>query len=143
MGRNRQTTDQLERSGSLKRNPKRTASRRTEPVSKDALGAPPRDIAESPELFQCWSDVLFATKEVKLTSMDRLHVEMTARLVYKCRQPGARASDFSELVRHFSKFGLTQVDRSKAVGVGQQTRDAEENEWRELAEGACPGFRKN
>ena len=142
-GKKSQTTDQLERSGTLRDHPGRYKHRAAEPVCKDPLGPPPRDFAVSAELFACWTEVLEATKEVKLTSADRLHVEMTARLVWKCRQPGAKAADYAELVRHFGKFGLTQVDRSKVVGVGQKTEQEDFDEWAELAAGACPGMRKN
>jgi hypothetical protein len=139
MGRPRKPTDELDRRGAFDKNPKRGRERANEPVVNDELGDPPADFlnAKSPTslgLLACWNDVVAAAKEVKLNRGDRIHVEMTARQLYKCRRDGAKAGDFGQLDRYLGKLGLNPADRSRVQGVGK-TAEEEATEWDDLADG--------
>lgn len=139
MGQRRKNTDELGRRGAFDKNPKRGLERANEPVVVDELGLPPADFldAKSPTsiaLKACWDDIVAGAREVKLSRADRIHVEMTARQLYKCRRPSARSSDFGQLDRYLGKLGLNPADRSRVQGHGK-TAEEEANEWDQLADG--------
>jgi hypothetical protein len=139
MGRRRKSTEELDRRGAFDKDPKRGLERANEPVVNDELGLPPADFmnAKSPSslsLRACWEDIIAGAREVKLTRADRIHVEMTARQLDKCRRPGAKSSDYGQLDRYLGKLGLNPADRSRVQGHGK-TLEEEANEWDDLAEG--------
>jgi hypothetical protein len=139
MGRQRKTTAELDRRGAFDHDPKRGRARADEPVVLDELGPPPEEFLKrtsptSVALLECWNDILAGASEVRLTRADRIHVEMTARQLYKCRRPGARSSDYGQLDRYLGKLGLNPADRSRVQGTGK-TLEEEANEWDELADG--------
>ena len=140
MGRQRKSTEELERRGAFDHNPARGRDRSAEPVVTDELGDPPADFLnpKSPTslaLLGCWNEIVAAAREVRLTRADRIHVEMTARQLYKCRRYGAKAGDYGQLDRFLSKLGLNPADRSRVQGVGRKSAAEEADEWGDLAEG--------
>jgi hypothetical protein len=139
VGRQRKTSDELERRGAFDKDPKRGLQRANEPVVNEDLGPPPAEFlkANSPtavDMLACWNEILICAREVRLTRADRIHVEMTARQLYKCKRPGARSGDFGQLDRYLGKLGLNPADRSRVQGFGK-TLEEEANEWDELADG--------
>ncbi|QMV19682.1 hypothetical protein GOB94_14020 [Granulicella sp. 5B5] len=145
MGRHRKSTAELERKGAFNHDPARGQARSLEPVVTGPLGPPPPDfVPEGTELgyrnkaklLQAWRDLEAATKEVLVTSADRLHFETTARLLAQSREPGAPTSVFSQLNRYLSQLGLNPASRSLVNGVGVKTTEQEEDEWKQAADGS-------
>lgn len=141
MGRPRKPTSELERRGAFDKDPARGRARKTEPIVLRELGGPPPEFLndKSPtsiELLRCWNDVVAACAEVHLTAADTLHVEMTARLLYVCRRPGAKSGDRNTLNKHLSQLGLNPASRSLVNGIGVKTTEEEANEWEQAAAGS-------
>jgi hypothetical protein len=109
-------------------------------VPTGKLGDPPPSFgkAESQtgaELRQIWVELADEAKEVLLTSADRTHFEMTVRLKWRCRRPGAKTGDFAQLNKYLGQLGLNPVDRSKVISLHGKSADEEEEEWDELESG--------
>jgi hypothetical protein len=141
MGTLRKTTAELERKGAFDKNPQRARARASEPVVKTALGPPPASFTNphSPsarDLLEAWNELLDETKEVLITSADRGHFEMTARLRVRCRRPGATTGDFAQLNKYQSQLGLNPASRSLVNGNGVKTTTEEEDEWTAAAAGS-------
>lgn len=141
MGRSRKTSEELERKGAFDKNPQRARERALEPVVSGSLGPPPATFTNpnSPtarEHLEAWNELLEETKEVLITSADRGHFEMTARLRVRCRRPGASTGDFAQLNKYQSQLGLNPASRSLVNGNSVKTTEQEEDEWAQAAEGS-------
>jgi hypothetical protein len=140
VGRNRKPTAELERKDAFKHDPARGRARAAEPVPEGKLGPPPESFGPpqsqtGAELRKIWDELADEAKEVLLTSADRTHFEMTVRLKWRCRRPGAKTGDFAQLNRYLGQLGLNPVDRSKVISVHGKSADDEEDEWEELESG--------
>jgi hypothetical protein len=141
MGRLRKSTEELDRKGAFDKDPARGRARAEEPVPTAALGDPPRDFCnpKSPtslEYREIWDNLLVEAKEVRLTSADRTHFEMTCRLIYRCKRNGAKTGDFAQLNKYLGQLGLNPADRSKVQGVGRKSAEGEEEDWNDFAANA-------
>ena len=139
MGRLRKTTAELERTGAFDKNPKRGRERAAAPEPEGEIGPPPPGFCNphSPTdlaLREIWFELLQNAKEVRLTSADRIHVEMTCRLIYRCRRPGAKTGDFAQQNKYLAQLGLNPADRSRVQGHGRKSAEEEEGEWSEFAD---------
>lgn len=138
MGRNRKTSDELDRKGAFDRNPSRGRSRANEPKPPAGIGEPPPEFLaksmEGEKLLRAWRDLEATTASVRLTAADRLHFEVTARLLYRTRRYDAKVSESTALILALGKFGLNPSDRSKVSGHGK-TEEEETDEWDEFASG--------
>ena len=103
MGANRKTSDELDRRGSFEKDAARGRARASEPKPVGGLGAPPPDFlvtdSNGLKLKQAWLDLEAATASVKLTSADRIHFELTARLLYRTRRYDAKVSESTALIQ--------------------------------------------
>ena len=141
MGRLRKTTAELDRKGAFDKNPQRGRARAGEPTPTGPLGPPPAEFLDphSPtarDHLRAWNELLDEAKEVKLTSADRGHMEMTARLRVRCRRPGAKTGDFSLYDKYASKLGLNPASRSLVAGVGKKDAQSERSDWAAAASGS-------
>ena len=74
---------------------------------------------EKDELLSIWYEITAQAPPGVLTSSDRLHVEMTCRLIYKIRAGTALAGDYSRVREFLGKMAMNPADRPKVqVGVG-------------------------
>jgi hypothetical protein len=73
---------------------------------------------ERAELLAIWHEIVDQAPSGVLTSSDRLHVEMTCRLIYKIRVGTALAGDYSRVREFLGKMAMNPADRPKVqVGV--------------------------
>jgi hypothetical protein len=123
MGRNRKPKAVAERDGSFEKHPERKANYENEPKPGGPLGAPPAMFdAESftgARLLAIWNEIVSQAPPGVLTSADRLHVEMTCRIIYRIRYQTPKSGDFNSLREFLSKMAMNPADRPKVqVGVG-------------------------
>jgi hypothetical protein len=137
MSKRRIPTKVLEMSGALKKNPQRAAERANEPQPTEPIGDPPADFLREHSLeasrhLAAWKDIVAQVPDGVLTSADRAHVEMTARVMARTRIPGAKSSDFALLDKLLGKLGCNPADRSRVASTKKKPGDADE-EWEEFA----------
>jgi hypothetical protein len=128
MGRNRKPKAVAERDGSFEKHPERKANYENEPKPGGPLGAPPAMFdAESftgARLLAIWNEIVSQAPPGVLTSADRLHVEMTCRIIYRIRYQTPKSGDFNSLREFLSKMAMNPADRPKVqVGVGAATNN--------------------
>jgi phage terminase small subunit len=131
MGRPRKPTELLERSGAFKKDPARGQARADEPIPQSPLGDPPAHLNAEQRVI--WYELAAEAKEVRLTSADRTHFEMTVRLTARCRGEEANTGDFAQLNKYLGQLGLNPSDRSKVKGVKENNPQSVENEWQQFA----------
>jgi hypothetical protein len=123
MGRNRKPKAVAERDGSFEKHPERKANYEHEPKPGGPLGAPPASFDASSftgsRLLAIWNEIVSQAPSGVLTSADRLHVEMTCRIIYRIRHLTPKSGDFNSLREFLSKMAMNPADRPKVqVGVG-------------------------
>ena len=122
MGRNRQPRAVAERNGSFEKHPERKANYEHEPKPEGPLGAPPAGFDETytgSRLLTIWNEIVAQAPPGVLTSADRLHVEMTCRIIFRIRHQSPKSGDFNSLREFLSKMAMNPADRPKVqVGVG-------------------------
>lgn len=123
MGRNRKPKALAERDGSFEKHPERKAAYANEPKPEGPLGAPPAsfdpDGFTGSRLLAIWEEIVTQAPPGVLTSADRLHVEMTCRIIYRIRYQTPKSGDFNSLREFLSKMAMNPSDRPKVqVGVG-------------------------
>jgi hypothetical protein len=144
MGRNRKPKAIAERDGSFEKHPERRANYENEPKPTGPLGAAPKEFDPDgftgSRLLAIWNEIIAAAPPGVLTSADRLHVEMTCRIIYRIRHQTPKSGDFNSLREFLSKMAMNPADRPKIqIGVTSspsQGPDAPEktNAFAELAE---------
>ena len=102
-------TAELEARGSLKRNPKRYANRKSGPLASNSVGKPPERL--SSEQKAIWVEIVGQTTPGVLLSTDRLILEMACRLQDKFQRDCIRAGELAILQSCLSKMGFSPVDR--------------------------------
>jgi hypothetical protein len=146
MGRNRKPKAVHELSGTFEKHPERKAAFANEPKPKGPLGDPPKSF--DPEgftgsrLLEIWNEIVSQAPPGVLTSSDRLHVEVTCRIIYRIRYGTAKSGDFSSVKEFLGKMAMNPADRPKVqLGGGAApavTNGAEEtgqaNTFEQLAE---------
>jgi hypothetical protein len=143
MGRNRKPKAIAERDGSFEAHPERKANYLNEPKPDGPLGAPPPsfkpDEYTGSRLLSIWNEIVSQAPPGVLTSSDRLHVEMTCRLILRVRTGAAKSGDFNSIKEFLGKMAMNPADRPKIqVGAGAPppNTDAPEqaNPFAQLAE---------
>jgi hypothetical protein len=123
MGRNRKPKAVAERDGSFEKHPERKANYENDPKPGGPLGAPPASFKAEEftgaRLLGIWNEIVSQAPPGVLTSADRLHVEMTCRIIHRIRYQTPKSGDFNSLREFLSKMAMNPADRTKVqVGVG-------------------------
>jgi hypothetical protein len=117
MGRRRKTEAEHELNGTFEKHPERKAAYKNAPRPKGPLGDPPAcfdpDGYTGSKLIAIWHEVVSQAPSGVLTSSDRLHVEMTCRLIYKIRHQSPKSGDFAKLEAALGKMAMNPSDRPK------------------------------
>ena len=117
MGRAPQPTALHEAKGSFEKNPQRR--RNGEPKPKAGIGPAPKHLDEHER--EVWDELIDMALPGVLGDVDRVLVELTARLVAKMRrEPDSfTGTDKGHLISCLSRMGMTPSDRTKlAVSKG-------------------------
>ena len=96
------------------------------------------DAEKNEELLCIWHEITSQAPPGVLSGSDRLHVEMTCRLIQLIRSGKAKSGDYSRVEQYLGKMAMNPVDRPKVqIGAGVPTvnPDAEEkaNPFEKLA----------
>lgn len=65
------------------------------------------------ELLDIWHEIVDQAPPGVLTSSDRMHVEMTCRLIYRIRFEEPLAGDYSRVKEYLGKMAMNPADRPK------------------------------
>lgn len=87
----------------------------------DHYRAPDVDYTEAARLRSIWFELVEQVPAGMLTVSDRMHVELTCRLMDRVRTCSAKSGDYSRLDILLGKMGMNPADRSKvtlAPGAG-------------------------
>lgn len=79
----------------------------------DGYRAPDVDYAEAARLRSIWFELVEQVPPGMLTVSDRMHVELTCRLMDRVRACAAKSGDYSRLDILLGKMGMNPADRSK------------------------------
>jgi hypothetical protein len=88
---------------------------------QDGYRAPDVDYAEAARLRAIWFELAEQVPAGMLTVSDRMHVELTCRLMDRVRTCSAKSGDYSRLDILLGKMGMNPADRSRvtlAPGAG-------------------------
>jgi hypothetical protein len=117
MGRRRKTEAEHQLNGTFEKHPERKAAYEKAPKPKGPLGDPPASFDpksfSGDRLIAIWHEVVAQAPPGVLTSSDRMHVEMTCRLIYRIRHLGAKSGDYSRLESMLGKMAMNPSDRPK------------------------------
>ncbi len=155
-GRPRKTKAEMLLTGADEKHPERMADRGDTPKPKGPLGDPPASFnPQSPSgsaLIEIWHELVAQVPAGVLTLSDRMHVELTCRLMLRVRSTQAKSGDYSRLDAMLGKIACNPADRKKvnlvvtgAVVAKSGTNDGDTtgtpggNTFRNLAEEASPG----
>lgn len=112
MPAHRKPTEKLKRSGAFKKNPKRAASRKSEPRPNGPIGPPPLSLTDAQVV--CWSEIIENAHTGVLTRADRHVVELAARTMATIRA-GRKITAFQlqQMRSLLASLGMTPADRSR------------------------------
>lgn len=119
MARPRKPTNVLELKGAFKHDPSRGRERENEPAPKAGIGPPPPHLAADEQ--KVWDEIVGLAPVGVFGDCDRMHVEVTARLMALLRRVGIEAIDPAKLNRldaMLGKLGMNPSDRSKVKVIG-------------------------
>jgi hypothetical protein len=116
-GRRRKTKAEMVMTGADVKHPERMDDRADAPKPEGPLGPPPASFnPQSPsgsELIKIWDELVSQVPPGVLTVSDRMHVELTCRLMLRVRTKEARSGDYSRLDVLLGKMAMNPADRSK------------------------------
>jgi len=124
MGRLPASTAQLVLSGGLKHDPKRYASRTSEPKPSGPIGNPPSHF--SPELRSIWKEFKSQALPNAMGNSERLILEVMCRLVLRLRQGTISTGETSQLINCLSRLGMTPTDRVRVQSIPTVANPTEE-----------------
>lgn len=117
MGRNRKPKAIAERDGSFEKHPERKAAYENEPKPSGPLGPPPPSFDPQSHtggrLLAIWNEIVDQAPPGVLSSADRLHVEMTCRIIYRVRYLTPKSGDFNSIREFLGKMAMNPADRPK------------------------------
>jgi phage terminase small subunit len=113
MGRPRKPTNILQLKGAFKANPSRRRARDSEPVPKAGIGPAPDYLSEAEK--QAWDYLVGIVPNGVLFDSDRVHLEMTSRLMAEFRSGEMKTDRIRLLSTMVGKIGLNPSDRSKVL----------------------------
>ena len=112
----RKPTAVHELSGAYRKNPQRGRARANEPAPKAGIGPAPGHLSEVES--QCWDELVNIAPNGVMYDSDRVHLELTAKLLAYVRAQGIEGTS-PQLLNRLSvclgKLGLTPADRSSIV----------------------------
>jgi hypothetical protein len=81
------------------------------------------------ELLKIWHQITSQAPPGVLTSSDRLHVELTCRLILRIRNGSAKSGDYNTVKEFLGKMAMNPADRPKIqVGAGAPPPNADATE---------------
>lgn len=116
-GRQRKSTAELIRSGTLKHDLKKYAARLKEPNAGLRPIGPPPEYFDSEE-NAAWYEVLHTAHAGTVFEEDRLAVEQFAKALVLVRGGEADSTTFNRFLQFLKVFGLTPADRSRVAVQG-------------------------
>lgn len=122
-GRPRKSKSEMEMLGADVKHPERMDDRGDAPKPGGPLGDPPASFnPQSPSgaaLIEIWKELIAQVPPGVLTVSDRMHVELTCRLMLRVRTKEAKSGDYSRLDVMLGKMAMNPADRPKVnVNVG-------------------------
>lgn len=144
MARPRKPTALLELTGAFRKDPQRWRGAAPQPTGP--LGAPPDRL--EPAEKKCWLELEALVPPGILFNSDRWHVEITACLLAKMRDPrgglggkhGLRAGEVRLLNKCLTQMGMTPADRSRIAIIKE---DESDNPFAQLPAPKPPARRSN
>ncbi len=103
----------LERSGAFRKDPNR--DRDPNPEGKGELDTTPPEDFDAP-LIKIWDELVEQIPEGVATNSDRIHIELTAKMVHQSRTQEVNAAWLSQMSRMLKAIGLTPAGRAN-LGV--------------------------
>lgn len=146
MGRHSKSDIEHALSGADKKDPARKRARISKAQSAGELGSPPAEFLNkhSPSAvhhLEAWKDIVAVAEAsgVKLTSGDRLDVEMLSRAMHRCRRSDAKSADFASYDKFSTKLRLGTAGRKLIHDAADKAASKTENdEWSNLTTPPAP-----
>jgi hypothetical protein len=121
MPRPRTPTAILEATGQLAHDPKRYATRLTEPKPNTSLGTAPKHLTTAQK--KVWKELSSTAPDGVLTGCDRWIVETSVILMSKIRTGNFTSTDIGHLRSCLAAMGMTPADRSRVSATPNAISD--------------------